>query len=121
MEKKIEAAFPKQLGFKSTTIIKSKEELEKIVAKNPFKGIKDEKPNYLVVTFFKRKPSAGKYPSKRGSYTILSAHDNAIASVIDLTHGNSPDFMRDLEKEFTKDITTRTWKTIDRILRKMEK
>src|SRR5258708_5139864 len=47
LETKIETALPKLLGFKRAVIIKSKEELEKLVKKNPFKGIKDEKPNYL--------------------------------------------------------------------------
>lgn len=121
METKIEAALHKQLGFKSATIIRSKEDLEKLLKQNPFKGIKDEKPNYLIVTFFKHKPPAGgKYPSKRAGYTILNAHDRALASVIDLSHASSPDFMRQVEKEWSKDITTRTWKTIHRIVKKMK-
>ena len=53
LETKIEKTLPEKLGFKSTTIIRSKDELLQLVAKDPFKGVKDEKPNYLVVTFFK--------------------------------------------------------------------
>jgi uncharacterized protein (DUF1697 family) len=102
LEKKIEKALPEKLGFTSTTIIRSKEELEALVKKNPFKGIKDEKPNYLVVTFFKdRKPE--------------------LCTVIDLAAGKTPDFMSKLERQHGKAITTRTWKTVHRILAKMEK
>lgn len=100
LEKKIEDALPKQLGFKSTTMVRSREELESLTKKKPFRGVEDEKPNYLVVTFFKdRKPE--------------------LCTVIDLNAGKTPSFMADLEKKHGKDITTRTWKTIGRILKKM--
>jgi len=100
LEAKIERALPEQLGFKSTTIIRSCEELERLVKTNPFKGIKDEKPNYLVVTFFKDRRKE-------------------LCTVIDLSAGRTPDFMRTQEKAHGKEITTRTWKTVDRILKKM--
>ena len=101
LETKIEKALTKELGFSSTTIIRSKEELEKLVKKNPFKGITDEKPNYLVVTFF-----------KDGQKEICTA--------LDVTVTNGPEFMRTIEKKHGKEITTRTWKTIGKILAKME-
>jgi uncharacterized protein (DUF1697 family) len=100
LEAKIEVALPKQLGFKSTTIIRSRDELECLVKKNPFKGIRDEKPKYLIVTFFKDKRKE-------------------LCTVVDLTTAKTPDFMRALEKEHGKAMTTRTWKTIGRILKKM--
>jgi uncharacterized protein (DUF1697 family) len=101
LEAKIEKALPAQLGFKSTTIIRSRDQLERLVKKNPFKGVKDEKPNYLIVTFFKdgRKE---------------------VRTVLDVTKAGTPDFMRTLEKQHGKALTTRTWKTIGRILKKME-
>jgi hypothetical protein len=68
---------------------------------DPFKGIIDEKPNYPVVTFFKdRRPE--------------------LSTVIDLDERATPDFMRVLEKEHGKEMTTRTWKTVARILKKMD-
>jgi len=100
LEKKIETALPKQLGFKSTTIIRSQKELEALVKKNPFKGVKDEKPNYLIVTFFKDKKKE-------------------LCTVVDMSGARTPDFMRDVEKKYGKEITTRTWKTVHRILKKM--
>lgn len=98
LEAKIEKALPKQLGFTSTTIIRSREELAALIKKNPFKGIKDEKPNYLVVTFFK-------------------SRQKELCTVIDLSSGRTPAFMADIEKKHGKEITTRTWKTVTRILK----
>ena len=100
LEARIEKAFPKRLGFKSTTIIRSCKELEGLVKKNPFKGVRDEKPNYLIVTFFKDRRKE-------------------LCTVVDLTGAGTPDFMRSLEREHGKAMTTRTWKTLGRILKKM--
>lgn len=81
--------------------MRSHEDLLHLVKKNPFKGIKDEKPNYLVVTFFKDKK-------------------DELCTVIDMDSGKTPDFMRNIEKTHGKQVTTRTWKTVHRILKKME-
>jgi uncharacterized protein (DUF1697 family) len=53
-------------------------------------------------------------------YTLLGMVDGAICSVIDLTSSQTPDLMLWLEKKFGKEITTRTWKTVERILKVME-
>jgi uncharacterized protein (DUF1697 family) len=100
LETKIEKALYAKLGFMSTTMIRSKKEVERLVQSKPFKGIVDAKPNYLVVTFFKDKR-------------------DELCTVIDLSNGKTPGFMRVLEKEHGKQMTTRTWKTVGRILTKM--
>ncbi|HEY6020371.1 MAG TPA: DUF1697 domain-containing protein, partial [Candidatus Paceibacterota bacterium] len=43
LEKKIEDGLDKRLGFRRAAIVRSQAELEKLVKKNPFKGVKDEK------------------------------------------------------------------------------
>ncbi len=100
LEKKIEIELPKKLGFTSTTIIRSEKELGRLISKNPFKGTADEKPNYLLVTFFKDRKLE-------------------LCSVIDLSSSKTPDFMAKLDREYKKKITSRTWKTVHRILNKM--
>ncbi len=100
LEEKIEKALPKYLDFNSTTIVRSQKEIEALIKKNPFKGVKDEKPNYLVVTFFKNRTKE-------------------LPTVIDLDKGKTVDLMSKLEKEHGKEITTRTWKTLLRIQKKM--
>jgi Uncharacterized protein conserved in bacteria len=101
LEDKIEKALPKKLGFNSTTIVRTKEDLEALVKKNPFKGVRDEKPNYLLITFFKNR-------------------NPELCTVIRLTEEKITDFMSRMDREHGKAITSRTWKTIGRILRKIE-
>jgi uncharacterized protein (DUF1697 family) len=101
LETKIEQELPKKLGFNSTTIIRSREHLESLRKKNPFKDVKDEKPNYLIVTFFKdRRPE--------------------LCTVLQIGASGTPEFMGKIEREYGKAMTTRTWKTVNRILKKME-
>lgn len=102
LEKKIEKALPLKLGFNSSTIIRSQDDLRKLIARDPYKGVKDERPNYLLVTFFKDRREE-------------------LCSVIDLSGKKTPDFMTKLDKEFSKQITSRTWKTVHRILKAMDK
>jgi len=123
LEEIIEKALPEQLGFTSTTIIRSKKQLQQLVDKNPFKGMEHSQKSSLNVTFLKKKTRKDiKFPHKVDSrdYTLLGMYDGAVCSVIDLTGSKTPDLMLWLEKKFGKEITTRTWKTVERILKVME-
>lgn len=118
LEKTIQAAWPKKLGFNSMTIVRSQPQLEALVAKDPFKGAEHSRKSYLLVTFFKNPPEdlSGLSGNYYGDIGV-----NALCSVIDTTASKTPDFMGMLERRFSKDITSRTWLTIQRILTKMEK
>jgi uncharacterized protein (DUF1697 family) len=99
LEEKIETALPKKLGFTSTTIVRSRDYIKKLVDAKPFGKTLDTPNSRLNVTFL-----------KRGGEEF---------SIIDTTSTKTPDIMRQLEKKHGKEITTRTWKTIDKILKKL--
>ena len=123
LEESIEKALPEELGFRSTTIIRSKAQIQQLVDKNPFKGMEHSQRSSLNVTFLKNRTSIDiKFPYKfdNRDYTLLGMYEGAICSVIDLTSSKTPDLMGWLEKKFGKEITTRTWKTVERILKVME-
>jgi uncharacterized protein (DUF1697 family) len=122
LEQTIEAALPEQLGFTSTTILRSQGQIQKLVDRNPFKGMEHSQKSSLNVTFLKKKRKRDiQFPHKidNRDYEILGMVDGAICSVIDLTGSRTPDLMLRLEKQFGKEITTRTWKTVERILKAM--
>lgn len=114
LEDIIQKAWPQKLGFNSTTIIRSQEQLKALVAADPFDGATHSRQSYLLVTFFKQSPNI----KQANFYTDNDV--NALCSVIDTTTSKTPDFMAKLERQFSKDITSRTWLTIQRILAKME-
>jgi uncharacterized protein (DUF1697 family) len=98
LETKIEAALPKLLKFKSTTMVRSFDELEKFVAKKPFKK-PHSREHYALVTFFKDRR-------------------RELCQVLDVTKNKTPDLMSKMEKKFGKEITSRTFATVERILKK---
>lgn len=118
LEAMIEKALP-NLGFRSITIIRSKEQLQQLTNKNPFKGMENTKSR-LNVTFLKNELKTSlKFPYRAGSCAVLGIYENAVYSSVDLTGTRDSDLMLWLEKQFGKEITTRTWKTVNRILSKL--
>ena len=96
LEERIEKALPEELGFKSTTIIRSRGQMQKLVDKNPFQGREHSQKSSLNVTFLKKKRRTGiKFPDKidNRDHELLGMYDGAICSVIDLTSAKTPDLM----------------------------
>ncbi len=123
LETSIENILPKKLGFSSTTIVLSEDEIRELVKRNPFKGLQDSPKSRLYVTFLKNNPKIFmKFPyhSKDKTYFLLGLFDRELFSVVDLSGARTPDLMLWLEKEFGNEITTRSWKTVIRILNKFK-
>jgi uncharacterized protein (DUF1697 family) len=121
LEAEIEDALWQQLGFHSATIIRSREELQQLVDANPFEGYIHNRSSYLLVTFLKHQPEQSgppPWPSDR-PYRIIAAFDREIYTVTDTTAAKAPDVMAQLEKWYGKDITSRIWKTVERMLKTM--
>jgi len=123
LETMIEEAIREQLGFTSATIIRSHQRLSRLLAENPFGKTEDTPITRLQVTFLKKKQRTDlklPYRSRQKGYSIISMNGNEIFSAVDLTGATTPDLMARLEKEFGKEVTTRTWKTVDRIVKRMD-
>ena len=122
LEAQIEEGIQRRLGFFSTTFIRSHEQLRRFVDAKPFETFEDTPTSRLQVTFLKESPRTGlQFPHRaEEGYTVLGIHDGELYSVVDLTGATTPYFMAWLEKQFGKEITTRTWKTVGRILSRME-
>ena len=124
LEETIERALPEQLGFRSTTIVRSRAQLQQLVDKNPFEGLEHSQKTSLNVTFLRRRISTAIKSTSRvedWDDQILGLYGDTICSMIDLTSGRTPDLMLKLEKKFGREITTRTWKTVEKILQTMGK
>jgi uncharacterized protein (DUF1697 family) len=116
MEKVIVETF----GFSSSVLIRTIAELQALAATDPFKKITVTKDTRLYVTFLPEKPK-GKlkipYESPEKNFLIIRATPTELCSVLTVTPGEgTPEAMTILEKEFGKNITTRNWKTIQKML-----
>lgn len=123
LEARIEEAIQERLGFTSTTIIRSHQQLRRLVGDDPFGRIDDAPTTRLNVTFLKEKQTTDlrfPYLAKKKGYSVISMNGREVFSVVDLTGATTPDVMAWLEKQFGKAVTTRTWKTVGRILKRLE-
>ena len=124
LEAQIQAALQQDLSIGGGTILRSREELETLVATDPFEGMEHAKPTYLTVTFLKvpLDPAPEPFPSPELPAMEVRGYNpgaRAILAVTDTTAARTPDFMGWLERQFGKDMTTRTWLTVHRILKRM--
>jgi uncharacterized protein (DUF1697 family) len=122
MEKRLEAAWPERLGFDSTTIVRSQLELQDLVDRDPFDDLEHGKTSYLLVTFLKGPPPSAWAPppvTADGSTRIIGHTKSAVFSITDTTASKTPEFMAYLERQFGKQISSRTWLTVQRVLAKM--
>lgn len=122
LESELEARWKRELGFESTTIVRSREDLYELLEWQPFGDLEHGPKTYLLVTF-SRQPLKVEFelpcrpPGK--DFTIAGATSREISSISDTTAGRTPDVMSWLEKQFGKEITSRTWLTTTRILDRM--
>lgn len=122
LEAMIETAWPKMLGFERSTIVRSEQQLRALADANMFAGMTHGKSSYLLVTFFKRPITIDfelPYQPPGKSYQLVACTDDALCTATDSTLVKTPDLMGWLEKQFGKEITSRTPLTVERILKKM--
>jgi uncharacterized protein (DUF1697 family) len=113
----IAAGLKKSLNKDIGVAVRSRHELERIQAADPFRGIAVTPSIRLYVTFLGAGPAARRlslpYSSPQGEFRLLRATPTEVFSVVDLARGKgTPELMSAIEKEFGADVTTRSWSTV---------
>lgn len=112
---KMEAALEKKFGFAIPVMVRTKGEIQDIVASDPFKDIKMNDDVRRYVTFLKR-PHASKlkipYIAGKNEFRIIKLAKREIYSVLEIVDAKTVDLMGMIEKEFGKEVTTRNWNTV---------
>lgn len=120
LEQTIQTALTADLGIGGGTIVRELGELQALLERDPFDGLVHGRGTYLVATFLKdgNQPpdEVPDDPDPRVRVVGFDEEARAFLSVIDNGDpGRTPDFMRCLDRTYGKDITTRTWLTVQRI------
>jgi uncharacterized protein (DUF1697 family) len=125
LETEIEQALTEQLGFQAKTVVRSHDQLAKFIAGVPFGAKKHNPTTYLTVTFLKTKRTEQgidlpKVPLGKSFHLLRYDQDiRAVCGITNTTVGKTPDFMVWLERQYGKDITTRTYNTVLRVAAKL--
>ncbi|WP_067692415.1 DUF1697 domain-containing protein [Nocardia jejuensis] len=125
LETRIQQALTAELGIPGGTLLRTQDQLRALVDSDPFTGLTHGRETYLTVTFT-RDPKAGMPKALSdavGPTVTLLGYDKkagALLSVIDNTDPSTTGFMAVIEKTYGKDITTRTFLTVQKALKKMD-
>ena len=122
LQQNIEANLAETFGFEVPVIIRTLEEIQALADADPFQEIKVTPDTRRYITFLSEKPNSDlpiPYESPEKNYRILAVSDHEVCSVLTLTDEmRTTDAMNILEKEFGKNITTRNWNTVLKLLEK---
>lgn len=122
LEAALESAWPERLGFDSVTIIRSEDALQELVDLQPFGERTHNPETYLLVTFAKHPLTvdlAYPFQPEDKDYWIVGGSVRELFSVTDTTSATSPDVMSWLDRQLGKEISSRTWLTVNRILARL--
>jgi uncharacterized protein (DUF1697 family) len=121
LEQKIEDKLKNTFGFEIEVLVRTIEELRRLIESNPFIGVKVTQQTRLYITFLSEKPKSKlhiPYKSQDGNFKIVRASEREVCSVATPSpDSRTVDLMSILEKEFGKEITTRNSNTIEKILK----
>ena len=117
LERKAEAAMLEHLGQAFLTIVRPIEALQQMLAVDPYKKFGVDPKAKRIVTFLRDTPTARvKLPIEADGARILMMQGREIFSAY-LPTPKGPVFMTMIDKAFGKDVTTRTWDTIGKVVR----
>lgn len=124
LEQRIQQALHESLGIPGGTIIRTQAELHALLDTDPFAGLTHGRGSYLTATFLKGTAAAPPAPEHPDGLTRVVGYDPGARAILAVTDnsdpGRTPDFMVWLERTYGKDITTRSWLTVQRIVTKLE-
>lgn len=122
LENELEKAWKRELGFERATMVRSQNDLERLVAMEPFGDRKHGSETYLLTTFA-RSPLEHDfefpYRPDGKDYVLVGSTRREVFSVLDNTGPTTSDLMGWLDRQFGENITSRTWLTVSRILNRM--
>jgi uncharacterized protein (DUF1697 family) len=117
LQDKAEAAMQKHLGKAFLSIVRELSELAEILASDPYARFKVPAKSKRVITFLRSAPATPpKLPVRLENACIYCVEGGAAFSAY-VPGDEGPVFMKLIERTFGKDVSTRTWDTVAKIVK----
>lgn len=117
IERKVEAAIEQHVGKRFGAIVRSIEDLQRLLEAEPFEAFRLPSNSKRVVTFLRAVPETMlELPIERDGARILKLAGRELLSAYVVTD-KGPVFMSIIERAYGKNITTRTWETVQKVAR----
>lgn len=115
--RKAEAGLAAEMGRVFPVIVRSIADLQSMLASDPFKRFRLPAGSKRVITFLGGPPNKElNLPVELGEARIVAARGTEVFTTYVPTPGN-PVFMTLIERTFGKSVTTRTWETVQKVVR----
>jgi uncharacterized protein (DUF1697 family) len=117
LQRKAEAAMQEELGRTFATLVRSIDELQALIAADPFARYRLPAESKRIVTFLREPPAQppSRLPERDGARIHQVIGREVFSSYLPTPKG--PVFMSLIEKTFGEDVTTRTWETVKKVAR----
>ncbi len=116
LTERIEDALAEAFGYRISVVIRTRAELEQLLEANPFAKVPATTGTRTHVTFLKDKRATPVELPRGAGFEVLEIVDGTVCGVVHPS-GATTDLMRALDRAFGTEVTTRTWKTVERIVR----
>ncbi|MEM1326708.1 MAG: DUF1697 domain-containing protein [Bacteroidota bacterium] len=123
LEKQLAARLESKFGFPIPTIVRTFEATADLAHNDPFEGMEVTKNTKQYISFLQQEVDSNvtvPWTSEDGAYQIIEKRGLNIISLLDLSRSKTVKAMKILEDIYGKDITTRNWNTIGRVMKKAE-
>lgn len=122
IEHTIEKTLETNVGFPVPTCVREASFIIRFRESDPFKNRSVTKDTRCYISFLKNDVTTDTelpWVSSDHSYQIIEKRGKTILSIVDLSLSQTTKAMRILEATYGKNITTRNWNTIERIIKKL--
>ncbi len=117
LARRAEQAIQANLGRTFLTIVRSIEDLESLLASDPFVAHRLPAAAKRIVTFLRAAPARppAELPEQDGARILQLRGREAFSAYLPTPRG--PVFMTLIERTFGAELTTRTWETVKKVVR----
>lgn len=124
LRQRIEGMLTRKFKVKAIAILRTGGRIQDLVKSDPFKNSQVTPQTKLTVTFLaEERVHDGKFPNQllnQGFHLVQVSSGEVCCAFEASPNRRTPDLMKLLEKEFGKNITTRTWTSIQKIAKVLE-
>ncbi|MBI1797791.1 MAG: DUF1697 domain-containing protein [Candidatus Eisenbacteria bacterium] len=117
LARRAEAAMEREMGRVFAAVVRPVDALRALLASDPYAGFRLAPEAKRVVTFLRARPkTAPRLPIEREGARILAVRGAEVFTVY-VRGPKTPVFMVLIEETFGRDVTTRTWDTVQKVAR----
>jgi uncharacterized protein (DUF1697 family) len=117
LERKAETAMTHLLGRSFFTIVRSLAELEALLATDPYRGTRLPKEAKRNVTFLRAEPKSKLTPAAADGTWLVGMKGREVFTAHIPNNPRGAVFMVMIQKALGTEQTTRTWQTVERVVR----